>query len=819
MNKEYYDSINNAINYLNNAIQDITNRKKLIINATNYIEDAIKNSNSVIAKNEVPYISTYHIKPIVKPNEEVIIDYYITDYYHKEYVNEDYSEIFTVTVRVEGRDDIVVRNLKAGDHSISLGTFPKLDGAEQKFSILCTDEYGRNSHELFNFFLVRNDIAIKEYVMTEEDLITYNISNTNDVTKISDTRKGLQALLDDKQAKGYNKLKLLEGTYRIDHTSPIYIPTRFTLDMNGATLKLHEFTGDKAIMMELNNTFDSHVINGVIEGDYYNHDYANSPNNSEWVNGISIGGESKYSSYENLIIKDITGYGTINGIKNSRDGKLGYTYLSPRGIGNTFKLGDIDRNTGMDIESTNRTTCDFRDISGYGDLGYLSVSIYLGYQGNPCGTWNLICHFYDKNKNFIKSTDAYQYRRVAVPNNAKYMRVTILNESYPTNLSIQLFRIPTNCQFKNLKLDNCRAVGMAPQAMNNLLFEYCELTKCGSAVTSCALDAEDGWDMRQDVTFRKFNFHDNPSNEFLTCAGHNFIVEDMIDGNIYIWERTKDFVLRNSNCRNINIGYKDVVRHGISRIYNNTVTGGNVSENIARDMTVKGSLSGTVYNSTMNSIGAGNYYNCEFDISSNFISYIYGIKMDNCIIKPVEDFTGRYSLSFDDYSHSSINRFNDCKFYGKSKLSNHNYFSDGVFNNCYFEDTYIEANVQGNEGEVIQFNNCDINSTNDILVRYSPHNYTVGNYTNVQFNNCNINSDTITTFAYGYAKPTNGVLEINSCNVNMPNLTLLFNCYPQYFENIKDFTIKIVNTDLTCEKILHDNLAKYEGTSIKYILI
>ena len=36
--------------------------------------------------NEVPYISTYYIKPIVKPGEEVFIDYYITDYYYKEYM-------------------------------------------------------------------------------------------------------------------------------------------------------------------------------------------------------------------------------------------------------------------------------------------------------------------------------------------------------------------------------------------------------------------------------------------------------------------------------------------------------------------------------------------------------------------------------------------------------------------------------------------------------------------------------------------------------------------------------------------------------------
>ena len=37
-------------------------------------------------QNEVPYISTYYIKPVVEPVEEVLIDYYITDYYYREYL-------------------------------------------------------------------------------------------------------------------------------------------------------------------------------------------------------------------------------------------------------------------------------------------------------------------------------------------------------------------------------------------------------------------------------------------------------------------------------------------------------------------------------------------------------------------------------------------------------------------------------------------------------------------------------------------------------------------------------------------------------------
>ena len=438
--------------------------------------------------NEVPYISTYYIKPVVEPGEEVFIDYYITDYYYKEYMEKynlkEYNwgddswtgevwnnETFTVTVRVEGQEDKLYHNLKAGDHQVSLGSF-STEG-EQKFSILCTDKYGRNSHELFNFFLVRKPMIWNEYVMTEEDLKTYNIKNTDtyEVKKIvnlsglasktsstvkaaliaeankivpesktyvciiadttgdgipdywwaenqivyasdydkaavlqeaTNTRVGLQKLLDDKKAEGYNKLTLLQGTYRIDHQLQIYIPAQFTLDMNGATLKQNQFTGNKSLMIELNNTFDSHVINGTIEGDYFRHDYNNSTNNSEWVNGINIGGEAKYSSFENLTIKDIKCYGSSNRIANSKDGKLGYTYLYSSSLGNVFKLGDIDRNTGLYIDSTTRTSSDFRDISGYENIGYLSVSIYLGYQGNPCATCNLICHSYDESKKIHK---------------------------------------------------------------------------------------------------------------------------------------------------------------------------------------------------------------------------------------------------------------------------------------------------------------------------------------------------------------------------------------------------------------------------------
>ena len=864
--------------------------------------------------NEVPYIATYYIKPIVKPNEEVFIDYYITDYYHKEYM-ENYNlkeddwgddnwteevwnnEIFTVTVRVEGQEDKVYPNLKAGDHQVSLGSF-STEG-EQKFSILCTDKYGRNSHELFNFFLVQGDIEVKEYVMTNEDLVTYNIKNTDDyeekvyvkVDKLTDTttgtkieevanativpshkyicfigttkedengnpimqttaarfwlntivkyaddydkdavleeatntRKGLQQLLDDKQSEGYNKLTLLPGKYRIDHQKQIYIPTNFTLNMNGATFKLNQFTGDHALMININNTMHSHVINGTLEGDYYSHDYANSPNNSEWPLGVTIGGEAKYSSFEDMTLKDITGYGSGNGIEQSRDGSIGYTHITPRGIGDNFKLGDIDRNTGLDIESTTRTTCGYQDISGYSNIGYLSVSIYLGYQGNPCGTWNLICHFYDENKNFIKSVDAYQYRRVGVPLNAKYMRITILNEAYPTNLSIQYFRIPTHCSFKNVKYENCRCVGSAPAAMNNMLIENCEFTNCGQSAAKCALDAEDGWDSMQDATFRGLDFHDNYMNDFLTCAGHNFIIDGQQSGRAYIWERTRGLVVK--NCKNIDLtiqnGGKDtIVRHGVYRVFNNEFNSAATANNLVKYNTSSTYISGLVLHSTVSllNLAASRYNHCIVRVSSILLSYLNNISMINCEFIPEPTFSDRYSLQFN-CGHLDSYSFKNCKFNGKCTLANHGGFFTGTFSNCLFDDVILQPNVQANADDLILFENCDMNYTEDKFIRYSPHAYSTGDYSQIKFDSCTITNSTnnSTILIDAYSKP-NGYCYFNNCTITLPSTITIFDGYPTYLENIKDFTITFENSPLPVDvKLMSDKYATETPTKINII--
>ena len=161
------------------------------------------NQKTNININEVPYISTYYINPIISPNEDVIIDFYVTDFSRSEYTSDDYSNKFTITIKIDGKKSIVKKNVKAGDNSINIGKFSSL--GEQNFSIYCTDSYNRSSHELFNSFLVKDTITYNEYIMTIDDLNKYNISNSDNINNAINTGEGLQKLLDDTYKSGYNK--------------------------------------------------------------------------------------------------------------------------------------------------------------------------------------------------------------------------------------------------------------------------------------------------------------------------------------------------------------------------------------------------------------------------------------------------------------------------------------------------------------------------------------------------------------------------------------------------------------------------------------
>ena len=360
------------------------------------------------------------------------------------------------------------------------------------------------------------------------------------------TAEGLQKLLDDKAAAGFRKVVLPPGTYRVSASRRIAIPSGMTLDLGGATIKQNAFTGDHSVMVALDGVRDAHLVNGTLEGDYYEHDYAHSPKNSEWPMGFHIGGDASYCSVEDVVVRDVAGYGGGNGM-GKVDGKL-FPFIRNAGKYGPGGLNPADGT--VDGSDPDRFTTDFLKVDPA--WGWLQVSYLLGYQGPKSRQWQLTGCWYDAEKRFLGSETLFQYRPVPVPEGAAFLRFSQTNNSAKdaakTGLVVTGFHIPRNCAVRRCTFDRCRCVGYSASAMRNMLFEDNLFTHCGEAAAKCAFDAEDGWDMMQDVTFRGNRCEENPvNNRLLTCAGHNFVFERNKCG-LYLWPRTYSPCVRDNDA-------------------------------------------------------------------------------------------------------------------------------------------------------------------------------------------------------------------------------------------------------------------------------
>lgn len=608
-------------------------------------------------RNLVPYIATYYVEPTIAPNENLNLSYFVTDYYGRSYTQESNYYKYKIIVKCDGKETQTIENVSAGDNIVTIGSFAN-EGI-YNYSIMAVDQYGRCSHELFNYVRVRktantrsvekvynvstndlNDYGIKYNVSREIKQFVNCTSNSNieslvqnaydnatvpsgkyivfipdrdgngvykgincDWTKCkvkyandynqytvkeecANTRAKIQQLLEDKVAEGYTKIVMYNATYIIDE-NPIQVPSGLKWDLNGATIKMNPFTGQGALMVQITDAVDTELYNGVIEGDYFAHDYANSEYNSEWVSGVEMGGSCRYCSIHDLIIKDITGYGLQNGISNVSPN--GNSFFSPIKVGN-METGDIDKTTGENIDCSYRLRSERVNISAYqGKTEFLTVSIHLNYQGNEFNTWNMVVYFYNISGQFIKAINGYQYRQIKIPEGAYYARTVMYGERIKNDWTIyyHFLRVPTHCNYTNVTIDNARCVGMAQGQMKDFLVKNCTILNSGQSSATCSYDAEDGWDGMQDVFFQNFNFVSCPNNGFLTCAGHNFVIENSNLYKLYMWERSRWVCVRNCEMSEATIrggGEKNIVQHGITRFYNNTVTGLTYSMNFVSNI-------------------------------------------------------------------------------------------------------------------------------------------------------------------------------------------------------------------------------------------
>ena len=575
------------------------------------------------------------------------------------------------------------------------------------------------------------------------------------------TAEGLQKLIKDKAAAGIRKLVLLPGTYRLSAHRRINLPDDFTLDLNGATLKENAFTGCSGVIVGISSARDAHLVNGTLEGDYYEHDYANSPNHSEWPMGFTITADARDCSVENVRIRNITGYGGGNGIGKDAKGDLCFFYQA---AGKYVPGGLNPADGALDESDAARFTTGFVNLEKAKPYKYLQVSKYLGYQGRATRSWQMVACWYDADRNFISSETLFQYRAVPIPEKAAFLRFSIeegsVEEAGKSGLVLTLFRVPRNCAVKNCVFERCRAVGYAASAMKNMLFEGNEFMYSGEALAKCAYDAEDGWDQMQDVYFLRNWFHDNPiNNSILTCAGLNFILEKN-RGGIYFWGRTHSPCVRDNDVTSATYSCDSRLRSGYGRFENNryskslAISCGRSKTHPGWDYVVAGLDMASTNGFKLDLGPSGRLVGCRVANRTARIANASGCIVTNCTAAfiPNGNWYGMqvFGSKFDNFYET--NAYTKCVFTGTTF---HNFkgalqtFEDCVFVKCNFA-ALTSANIRFNRckfigGEAsggwwslpshIEYRDCTFGISGDSYLRIPV--YTIGK---IVFDRCNLST-------------------------------------------------------------------------------
>jgi len=762
----------------------------------------------------VPYVSTYYFNPKPYVGEDIIIPIYITDSVQSEYFQNDTTITLDVIYEIDGVQT-TLSDIPLGDYDLNIGS---LSEGMHAVAIQTYDKRsGMKSHKLYNDLWVidpqKEVISAEEtYYMSEADLIKYKINNegSTDSEDLNNTRDGLTQLFMDVRAAGKRKIVLLEGTYRIDGTVDrdkcISIPSYLTVDMNNSTFKLNPVmpelndsnpekpaSENKAVacIVTMNDVVDAHLINGTIEGDRFERQEkgletveANRNAVGEQIMAVSITG-GKYCSISNLIIKNTTGY-TVG---------CGAAWGKWEGIYSYTRTAIIN---GEEVANENCSTSKMMDLTKYIDWNpnedYMYVGHFLGVRGILGESEIVYVSFYDKDSKFMSTVTAYQYRKILIPEGAKYARITVAGSGFPyADNSDTLFIYAQNMteynEITNIDFYDTRTCALVPTSCNNLLIENNTYTRCGNSVTTLAVDFEDGWEECQDIYYRNNTvLEEAGTGTIVDCAGMNHVYENNIGHSIEIRNRLVGGVVRNTNDPTSSVKWDlgNWKTGFFGRIYNNNIGNvefldGRVKENkleaekICVDFKVKNCTITNGDNTTTWIAGVPDkvvYENCTFTHLAG-----HDAIFKNCIIQPGNQLNNQlyfYDCTFkavDGVSDSiSLNLstpfdadrlFENCTFEGKTTLGG--FFHSGVFRGCEFEDVAIYTYVNSTEASVL-FENCKINSTSDNFIKNGPY-AKLYDYVDFRFRNCEITHSGKNLIYFSAEPTTNSQFLFEECSI------------------------------------------------------
>ena len=353
----------------------------------------------------------------------------------------------------------------------------------------------------------------------------------NDGTRPVETSTGLNQALQEAKRSGANRIVFPTGTYLISETIPLVIDHKDTvIDLHGATLQINVNGLKRYSVVEIVDGAENvRLTNGTLKGDRETHDYKTVAGTHEWGAGVRfVGGRNL--EVDHLTSCNMTGDGVSTGAYGTRTRDELLARIMHSILAKQLEPGAFTE-TGAKIASEEKTRSikpfDITKCEGKFELGYTG-----GYMGYPFIQGRVFqSYFYDAEMNFIGRQKCLQYRKVAIPEKAKWMHLEfnqpgVSNEPAHVGAAkggwvarITDFRPSTDVHFHHNVLSQNRRLGMAYCGGQKWLIEENLFAENGGANPAYGVDFEDGSELMQDVIFRNNKFKGNRAGDLVVCAG------------------------------------------------------------------------------------------------------------------------------------------------------------------------------------------------------------------------------------------------------------------------------------------------------------
>lgn len=416
----------------------------------------------------------------------------------------------------------------------------------------------------------------KEYVI---DLQKFGIRK--DGTDAEATSRGLNNALQDAKTVGANRIVFPKGTYLISEKEPILLNHQNTIiDLNGSTLQMNpNGLPDYSMVVVADETLNFRLTNGILMGDRDKHDYKTIKATHEHCRLLRFAG-GKEMEFDHLTISNAPGFAVTTVPSGGQPGRAGLLSM----IFHWVLIRDLESGAFSDAglpvaDATKTRTTKPYDVSKCG--GEFEFGWTEGYMGFPfIKDRNYQTVFFDKDMKFIQKNKSIQYKKIPIPEGAQFVQLEFNQPEVSSETNhpgaakaghcgrITNFRPPSEVHFHHNTMIYNRALGFAFTGGVKWIMENNHFERNGGQAPGFGIDFEDGWELMQNIVFRKNTFTQN-SNDLVVCAGTELLFEDNhFENSVVFSGRTFNYTFRKNRVVGGRVFFS--TRSGVLTIHDNS---------------------------------------------------------------------------------------------------------------------------------------------------------------------------------------------------------------------------------------------------------